>query len=164
VGAARATSGARPGRPPLEPFGLILHRDGRWTHEGEPIRNARLRAVFDRSVRYLPEERKYVVQVGRFRGQIEVEDTGFFVRSLDAASGSIELSDRSREPLDAGTLEVSPEDGAYRCRVKRELAPPDGLPARFTHAAQAELLHALEETPDGPALRLAGKLTPVRGI
>ena len=49
------------GPPPLRPFGLRLHHDGRWTHEGQPIRNRRLREHFDRSVRWLPEERKYVV-------------------------------------------------------------------------------------------------------
>ncbi|UCE84851.1 MAG: hypothetical protein JSU66_10875 [Deltaproteobacteria bacterium] len=160
----RAAAGPRSGPPPLRPFGLVLHRDGRWSHEGEPIRNRRLRALFDRSVRYLPEERAYVVQVGRFRGQIEIEETGFFVRALDAASGEIALSDRSRERLDPATLTVSPADGALLCRVKRALAPPHGLPARFTQAAQAELLHAVEETPEGPALRLAGRLAPLPGI
>ena len=59
---------------PLEPFGLVLHRDGSWTHEGIRISHPRLRAAFDRSVRYLPGARVYVVQLGRFRGQIEVEE------------------------------------------------------------------------------------------
>ena len=27
------------GPPPLRPFGLVLHHDGRWTHEGIPIQN-----------------------------------------------------------------------------------------------------------------------------
>ena len=27
----------RPGAPPLRPFGLVLHHDGRWSHEGQPI-------------------------------------------------------------------------------------------------------------------------------
>ncbi|HME70993.1 MAG TPA: hypothetical protein VKM54_14150, partial [Myxococcota bacterium] len=65
------------GPPPLRPFGLCLHYDGRWTHEGHPITHPRLRAAFDRGVRFLPEERKYVVQLGRFRGEIEVEEAGF---------------------------------------------------------------------------------------
>ena len=43
------------GPPPLRPFGLVRHHDGRWTHEGIPIQNDRLRSAFDRSVRYLPE-------------------------------------------------------------------------------------------------------------
>jgi hypothetical protein len=72
-----------PGPPPLRPFGLVLHHDGRWSHEGVPIRNRRLRAAFDRSVRYLPDASVFVVQLGRFRGQIEVEEAAFFVRAFD---------------------------------------------------------------------------------
>lgn len=152
------TSGSGP--PPLRPFGLVLHHDGRWTHEGLPLLNRRLRAAFDRAVRYLPEEGKYVVQLGRYRGQIEVEEAAFFVRAFDAASGRIDLSDGSHEGLDLASLRVSPRDGALLCSVKRDLAP-DGLPARFRHAAQAELLLAVEDTPGGPALRLAGALEPL---
>ena len=44
--------------------------------------------------------------------------------------------------------------------MKHDLAE-GGLPARFTQAAQAELLHAVEETPAGPRLRLAGGLHPI---
>lgn len=152
--------GGGAGPPPLRPFGLVLHHDGRWTHEGQPIANRRIREKFDRSVRYLPEERKYVVQVGRFRGQIEVEEAGFFVRDLDLARGEVALSDGSRDRLELESLRLSERDGAFLCTVKRGLVP-DGLPARFTHAAQSELLNAVEETGDGPMLRLEGRLRPV---
>lgn len=149
-----------PGPPPLRPFGLVLHHDGRWTHEGVPITNAKLRAAFDRGVRYLPDEAKYVVQLGRFRGQIEPEEAAFFVRDFDAAAGVLSLSDGTREPLDAASLHVSPRDAALLCRVKRDLLP-EGLLARFRHAAQAELLHAVEEGPEGPCLRTGAGLTPL---
>jgi hypothetical protein len=142
--------------PPLRPFGLRLHHDGRWTHEGQPITHERLRQAFDRSVRWLPDEQKYVVQLGPFRGEIEVEEAAFFVRDFDAASGAVTLSDRSREPLDPSTLHLSPRDGALLCLVKRDLAP-GGLLARFTHAAQAALLDAVEETPGGAVLRAGGQ-------
>jgi hypothetical protein len=144
------------GPPPLRPFGLILHHDGRWSHEGAPILNVRLRAAFDRSVRFLPAEGVYVVQLGRFRGQIEVEEAGFFVRSFDAGSGRISLSDRSEEPLAPESLRVSPRDGALLCLVKRDLMPA-GLLARFSHAAQAQLLGAVEESGGKACLRLAGR-------
>jgi hypothetical protein len=39
--------------------------------------------------------------------------------------------------------------------VKRDLVP-GGLPARFAHAAQAELLHAVDASPSGMRLRIAG--------
>ena len=147
---------AAPGPPPLRPFGLVLHHDGRFSHEGTPIANARLRAAFERGVRFLPAEGVYVVQLGRFRGQIEIEEAGFFVRSFDPASGTIALSDRSEEPLAPQSLHVSPRDGALLCRVKRELVA-SGLLARFSHAAQAQLLCAVEESAAGPRLRIAGR-------
>lgn len=146
---------AAPGPPPLRPFGLVLHHDGRWSHEGQPIGHRRLREHFDRHVAYLPDERKFVVRLRHFRGEIEVQEAAFFVRACDPPSGRIALSDGSRETLDPESLSVSPIDGALLCRVKRELEPA-GLLARFGHAAQAELLQAVEEGPGGPGLRIAG--------
>jgi hypothetical protein len=151
------TQGERRGPPPLKPFGLVLHHDARWTHEGTPLKNRKLREAFDRSVRYLPAEGKYVVQLAHFRGEIELEEAGFFVRDFDARSGEIALSDRSREPLEVASLCLSPIDAALLCVVKRDLHP-QGLLARFYHAPQAELLHAVEDGPDGPALRVRGEL------
>jgi hypothetical protein len=138
----------------------VLHHDGRWSHEGGPITHARLRELFDRSVRFLPDEGpagRYVVQLGRFRGEIELEEAAFFVRGFDPGTGTLSLSDGSQERLDVASLTVSPRDGALLCRIKRELAPA-GLLARFRHAAQAELLNAVEEGEGGPGLRLGGRL------
>lgn len=143
------------GPPPLTSFDLVLHRDGSWTHEGVAFRNRRLREKFDRSVRYLPEESAYVVQIGRFRGLIDVEEAGFFVRSLDFEQGTVQLSDGSDELLDVASIQTSRHDGALICRVKRDLAR-DGLPARFTHSAQAEFMNAIDAT--GEFVQLAGKL------
>jgi hypothetical protein len=84
-----------------------LHHDGRWTHEGVPITNARLRAAFDRGVRFLPDEGeggKYVVTLRHFRGEIELEEAGFFVRSFDPETGVLSLSDGSEETLAVDTL------------------------------------------------------------
>ena len=149
---------AAPGPPPLRPFGLVLQRNGRFRHEGQAIVHPRLRALFERSVRYLPDQQKYVVQVGRFRGEIELEEAGFFVRSVDVASGRISLSDGTEEPLDPATLRPSALDGdALLCTVKCELSP-GGLPARFEPGAQAELLLAVEEAPSGHRLRLGDRV------
>src|SRR4029453_14088690 len=148
------------GPPPLRPFGLVLHHDGRWSHEGQPILHARLRAAFDRSVRFLSEPGKYVVQLGRFRGEIEVEEAAFFVREVDLETGQLGLSDGSREPLDAASLRPSPRDGALLSTVKRALVPA-GLCARFCASAQAELLQAAEETEEGPVLRIGAGRVPL---
>ena len=149
-------TGERRGPPPLRPFGLVLHHDGRWSHDGQPILHRKLREHFDRSVRYLPEEGKYVVTLRHFRGEITPEEAAFFVRGFDLESGEIALSDGSREVLEPAGLHMSPRDGALLCRVKRDLEP-EGLLARFLAGPQAELFQAVEEGPDGPRLRVAGE-------
>ncbi len=152
-----APASAGPGPPPLRPFGLVIHRDGRFRHEGEPIRNAKLRALFTRSVTYLPEEGKYVVRAGPFRGEVEVEEAAFFVRSVDLERGMAQLSDGSEEPLVASSLAWSTLDpDVLLCRVKHDLAA-GGLPARFGHSAQAELLLEAEEQGDTLVVPVAGE-------
>jgi len=148
------------GPPPLAPFGLVLHHDGTWMHEGQPFLNRKLRSLFDRSVRFLPEAGKFVIQVQRFRGEIEVEEAGFFVRTFDPGTGAIGLSDGTEERLDVSSLSVSPRDGALLCRVKRDLMR-DGLLARFLHPAQAEFLNAVDTDAPEPAIRIAGKRVPL---
>ena len=145
-----------PSPPPLSPFGLVLHHDGRWSHDGQPILHRGIREHFDRSVKYLPEERKFVVTLRHFRGEIAVEEAAFFVRELDLASGELTLSDRTREPLEVASLRLSPRDGALLCLVKRGLAP-GGLLARFTQSAQAELLAAIEPAGGGFVLPIGGR-------
>jgi hypothetical protein len=158
------TEGAERFRPPpLAPFGLVLHHDGRWTHEGQPILHRGIREHFDRSVQYLADERKFVVALRHFRGEIVVEEAAFFVRAIDLASGQLTLSDGTREPLEVASLHPSPRDGALLCRVKRPLAP-EGLLARFGHGAQAELLAAVEPSSDGHVLVIAGRRERLPGL
>lgn len=158
---AAANRGDAPsGPPPLAPFGLVLHHDGRWSHEGQPILNRKLREKFDRSVAYLPDESKYVVRIGHFRGQIEPEEAGFFVRSIEMGAGTLRLSDGSHEALRVETLRASPLDGALICQVKQGLTER-GLPARFSHSSQADLLAAVEEDAEGFFLSLPGGRVPL---
>ncbi len=153
-----------PGPPPLRPFGLVLHHDGRWSHEGQPILNRRLREHFDRSVEYLPEEQKYIVRLRHFRGEIVIEEAGFFVREVDADRGEVMLSDGSRSAVDLSTLRASPIDGALLCRVKPEMGG-GGVLARFTHAAQSELLGAIElDDADAPGVVWAGRWTSLPNV
>jgi len=159
--AQKGPGGQGKGPPPLTSFDLVLNHDGAWTHEGVTFRNNRLREKFDRSVRYLPAEQAYVVQIGRFRGLIDVEEAGFFVRSLDPGLGTMELSDGADEELDVASLRPSGRDGALLCQVKCELAP-GGLPARFSHAAQAEFMNAVCE--DGRFVVLGGEKIPLPEI
>ncbi len=104
-------------------------------------------------VRFADAERTFIVQIGPFRGWLDVEDTAFFVDGYDPESGELELSDRTREPLDAASLAVDADD-ALRCTVKAR------FPARFTRAAQAELLAAVELDGDRVVVRARGELRP----
>ncbi len=150
-----------PGPPPLRPFGLVLHHDGRWSHEGQPILNRKLREHFDRSVEYVPEEKKYIVRLKHFRGEVVIEEAGFFVREVDVERGEVALSDGTRSPVDLASLHTSPIDEALLCRVKPDLEE-GGLLARFTHAAQSELLDAVELGDDeAPGIVWAGHFTPL---
>jgi hypothetical protein len=148
-----------PGPPPLRPFGLVLHHDGRFSHEGQPIGNRRLREHFERAVEYLPDEEKYIVRLHHFRGEIEVEEAAFFVRSVDLHLAEVTLSDGSRDCLDLSSIETSSLDGAILCRVKADQIA-GGLLARFTHATQAELLQAVEAEGEGFVLPLKGQRVP----
>ena len=148
----------------MGPFGLVLHHDGHWSHEGIRFLNPKLRAAFDKGVRFLPDEDRFVVQLGQFRGQIEVEEAAFFVREFEPGSGRIRLSDQSWENLDPASLQPSRLDGALLCRVKRDLAG-SGVLARFDHSAQADLLLAVEEAADGSfQLRVGANLQALPGL
>lgn len=146
----------QPGPPPLRPFGLVLHHDARFSHDGAPIGNRKLREHFDRSVEYLPGERKYIIRLKHFRGEVEVEEAGFFVRDLNLQTGEVVLSDGTRESLDLTSLSTSKLDGALICRVKRALVS-EGLPARFMHGPQSELLQAVEPEGEEFVIALGGE-------
>lgn len=135
----------------------MLRRDGSFWHEGVRLTHPRLRRAFRAGVRWADAEQVFVVQLGRFRGRLDVEDTAFFVDAYDEATGELALSDRSREPLAAGTLRVDP-DGVLRCRLA------GGFAARFTRAAQAELLAAVEVAADGVRVRAGPRLARAPGL
>ena len=141
--------------PRLIPFGLVLHHDGKWSHEGQPILNRRLREKFDRSVVYLANQGKFVVQVGRFKGEIEVEEAAFFVRMVDLPKGELKISDGTMERLDASTLHWSRIDGALLCKIGRP-GSTEGVLARFDHSPHAELLLSIEVKDGHHALCMHG--------
>jgi hypothetical protein len=146
-----------PGPPPLRPTGLLLRRDGTFEHEGIRVSHPKLHDVLLRGVRFLEEEGVWIVQVGRFRGQIEVEEIPFWVVAYDPRAGAIQLTDGTEEPLRAETLTVD-ADHVLRCTVKGR------FPARFTQTGQAHLLDALEARGDRWVLRLGDRLATVPGL
>ena len=87
-----------------------------------------------------------------------------FPGSMGAVDGMFWRLERERTlrstMVAVAILEASDLDGAWLCRVKPDLAS-GGLLARFSHAAQAELLGAVEDGAGGPALRLGGRSVPL---
>ena len=85
----------------------------------------------------------------------------FHDRLLSVADSDSDSSTEDR--LELASLRASPLDGALLCTVKRDLCP-DGLVARFTHAAHAELMNAVEERAGTYGVRLAGLWTELPPI
>ncbi len=125
--------------------GLSIDDEGRFLHRGEPITHARTLEVLWRSLEPAAGGR-WLVRVGRESAYVEVAETPWIVRGVDAGDGTeaptLLLSDGSREPLDPASLHLG-EDGVLRCTVSR------GRPARFGRAAQIALGMALDEDPPG---------------
>ncbi len=119
-----------------------------------PVTHPRLHRALLRGVRFAREEGVFIVQIGRFRGQIEIEDTPFWVVAYDPARGEVQLSDGSCEPLCVEGLSLDP-DGVLRLRLK------GGFPARFSHAGQAHLLDAVEATEGRLALQVGRERVPL---
>lgn len=139
---------------------IRLDEEGRFWHEGEPILNERLRALFHRSVARSPGG-TWLLHVPPFVYPIEVADTPYHVRSLRLDPGErqvwLRLSDESEEALDLTTLSYDERRG-LAVAVKG-----GGHRARLTRAAFHALCDRLEETPAGAlALRLPwGQVAPV---
>ena len=140
--------------------GLSIDEEGRFLHQGEPIRHERTLAALWRSLERVPDGR-WIVRLGRESGYVEVRDTPYVVRGVGGLEAGdhpwVLLADGSREPLDPATLRVG-ADGVLRCDVK------GGLAARFSRAAHVTLGGALEEAPEGSGayvLEVAGRRWPV---
>jgi hypothetical protein len=121
------------------------------------VSHPRLLRALRAGVRWAEAEHTFIVQLGRFRGWLDVEDTAFFVDAYDPDTGQIAVSDRTHESLDASTLRADPDD-ALRCTVKQR------FPARFTQSAQAELLAAVELEGNHISVRAGEKLLSAPGL
>ena len=124
-------------------------------HEGVVVSHARLHRALLRGVRFAEEEGVFIVQLGRFRGQIEVEDIPFWVVAYDPDEGAIDLTDGSSEPLRTESLRIDPDE-VFRVDVKE-----GRFQARFTHTGQAHLLEHVESRDNGWVLSVGGRWVPV---
>ncbi|HMK74112.1 MAG TPA: DUF1285 domain-containing protein [Myxococcaceae bacterium] len=139
-----------------EDSGLVLDRNLRWLHDGEPILHPRIVALFEESL--VPtEDGRFRLEVGSDWAYVTVEDAAYRVTGVDVDGARVllRLSDRSGEPLDPSTLRLG-SDGVLTARVKGGRAK-----ARFSRAAQVALGLLLEETAEGTVLVLPEARLPV---
>ena len=137
---------------------IVLDREGRFWHEGEPVTHPGMQAAFATWIRRHPDDGRFILSNGFDWTYFKVEDVPFFVRSLRVEEGQpvLALSDGTEEPLDAGTAALGERDALY-VRVKN-----GAYEARFTPTAQTALEPFLVEGKAGePELELRGKRYPV---
>jgi hypothetical protein len=135
--------------------GIRIDREGRFWHEGEPVRHEGLRrALFRWLDRLPPPDGRYILRLDEQRFvYLEVEDTPLCATSLRWAGETpmLGLTDGSEEPLDPESL-TTDDAGTVRCRVRS-----GRLEARLATSAAATLSERIESTPAGPLLRCKGR-------
>jgi hypothetical protein len=136
---------------------IVLHENGRWTHEGLDFENQKVIDLFSRSVRRTAGG-TWILEIPPFTYPIEVERTGYFVTGMDLEDGTITLSDGTCEALRPETLVYVP-DGILLCTVKN-----GEFEARFLRDAYYQLasrLSAVEGTDERFELEFQGTVYPI---
>ncbi len=132
-----------------EDSGLLLDRELRWFHDGQPIAHPKIIELFNESL--VPtDDGRFQLRVGKDWAYVTVQDAAYRVTGLDVTQTQLllRLSDRTGEALDPSTLALD-ADGVLSARVKGGRAK-----ARFSRPAQAAFGALLEESAEGVALRL----------
>jgi uncharacterized protein len=122
--------------------------DGLWFYSGMEMSRRDIVRLFYRSLRK-DESGRYLIEIGKQRYPVDVEDTAFVVWTLDwidGGDGSEEcirllLSDDSIEPLDPDTLRIR-RDGIPYCSVKN-----GSFDARFSRSSYYRLAERVQYDP-----------------
>jgi hypothetical protein len=130
---------------------IRIHRDGRWTADGAPVRHEKIFRLFHESLERLPGG-SYRIVVNGQECPVEVEDLPFIVRRVRwewTESGEevfhLLLNTDDEEPLDPAGLRGD-TGGGLVCHVRG-----GRFEARFTRDAIGHLAPYLEIAPDGNA-------------
>jgi hypothetical protein len=122
---------------------LCLTRDGTWLSNGSPVTHQAQVDAFFRGIERHPGG--WRIRVGQDTKEVQVEDTGFFVRSMEGTPGggfTLILSDGTMEPLDEASLRYLP--GRLTCRIRGGAEE-----ARFLSAPYHDLLSGLVQDENG---------------
>lgn len=101
---------------------LRLSAEGEWFHNGEPFQNKKLSDLFLRSVVWDNMERRFFIEIGPQRATFDIEDTAYFIISIDDSVSPwlLHLSDGTTETLQTDSLSISSRGPIY-CTVKMGL-------------------------------------------
>jgi uncharacterized protein len=129
---------------------IVLDARGVFRNEGVPIQHPGMARAFASWVRRHPHDGRYILSNDYDWTYLTVEDTPFFVRSIDMRAGEpwLTLTDGSEEPLDPASVTAGEGDAVY-VRVRG-----GEFEARLLPGAQSALVAVLVEDADGnPAVQ-----------
>jgi hypothetical protein len=139
---------------------IVLLSDGRFLHDGEPVRHEGMRRAFAGWIARHPQNGRFILNNGYDWCYLRVEDTPYFVTSIHATTEeqlSMELADGSQEPLDPHRLGVR-ASGELCVRVKG-----DAFVAKFSRVAQLAMAQYLSEDSTGrPVFSYGRASVPIR--
>jgi len=133
----------------LPPCGIFIDREGDWYYRESPMQRADIVSHLCQHLRREDSSGLYIIQMGKQRCYLEVEDTPLVVTSVlhqkekeeeDKAELSLSIKHlETNQPLNPKTLWVGRENVLY-CKVME-----DTIPARFLRPAYYQLAEFIHE-------------------
>ena len=142
----------------LPPCQILIDKDGRMYHQGAEMINQGINSFLLANLKQ-DDQGRYIIRLNDQQCWVEVEDTPLVVQRVDQDGHDrllLSLTDGSREPLDPELVWVGPGNVLYT-KVRQGT-----IPARFNRPAYYQAAQWVQETPQGFALGLGGKLFPLR--
>jgi hypothetical protein len=148
----------------LLPCGIFIDREGDWYYRESPMERADIVSHLCQHLQREESSGLYIIQLGKQRCYLEVEDTPLVVTSVLHQGENAEDDDKenlflsikhlkTNQPLNPKTLWVGRENVLY-CKVMQ-----DTIPARFLRPAYYQLAEFIHEDKEehGFYLLLGGK-------
>ncbi|MCG6918898.1 MAG: DUF1285 domain-containing protein [Deltaproteobacteria bacterium] len=133
----------------MPPCGIFIDREGDWYYRGSPMERADIVSHLCQHLRREESSGQYIIQMGKQRCYLEVEDTPLVVSSVflqekteEKRQEDLYLSIKhltTNQPLNPTTLWVGKENVLY-CKVMENT-----IPARFLRPAYYQLAEFIHE-------------------
>jgi hypothetical protein len=136
---------------------IVLDEQGRFWNGGVPIDHDGMALAFASWIRRHPDDGRFILTNGYDWTYFTVNDAPFFVRHVTRQGDHavLALFDGSDETLDPASVHVS-KRGILYAVVRGDCE------ARFSPAAQSEMVDFISEGPDGePRVEIDGKSHPI---